>query len=198
MNIDWTPPSPRPGILGAWDAFVGPGQTRAEFWLCLIPAVLVGLGLPLAAWHFELGWTPVQVLAAGLLAFDLVGGVVTNATAAAKRWYHRPGQGSRQFLGFTAVHGMHLALVAWLFQDGDWRFFSVYYIYLLSASMVLLKVRLYLQRPVALVLWVGVFLVSLSLLPASRGMEWFVPVFFLKLLVSHLVREAPFSADAVH
>lgn len=28
------------------------------------------------------------------------------------------------------------------------------------------------------------------------GLEWFVPVFYLKLLVSHLLKELPFPLDA--
>jgi len=49
MNVDWTPPAPRQGWRGEWDKFVGPGQTRAEFWLILAPSLLAGLGAPLYA-----------------------------------------------------------------------------------------------------------------------------------------------------
>jgi hypothetical protein len=195
MQINWSPPEPRRGLAGEWDKFVGPGQTRAELWLILIPALLAGLAAPLYAHWVGLGWTHIQLVIAGLLALDLAGGVVTNATASAKRWYHRPGQGWRQHMAFIAVHALHLTLVAWLFRAGDWLYFVIYYAYLLVASLVILKVRLYLQRPLALLSFAGVLLIHTYSLPPTPGMEWFVPVFFLKLLVSHLVKEAPYMVE---
>jgi hypothetical protein len=27
MNINWTPPEPRRGLLGEWDKLIGPGQS---------------------------------------------------------------------------------------------------------------------------------------------------------------------------
>jgi hypothetical protein len=195
MNINWTPPEPRGGLLGEWDKFVGPGQTRAEFWLILVTSLTAGLVAPLYALHAGLDWNTLQLVVAGLLAFDLTGGVVTNATATAKRWYHRPGQGWLQHLEFVAVHALHIFLVAWLFHGMDWAYFVVFYLYLLIASLVITWVRLYLQRPVAFLLLVGVLLLNFYALPPVPGLEWFVPVFFLKLLVSHLVKEVPYPAD---
>ncbi|MBN1666228.1 MAG: hypothetical protein JW862_04045 [Anaerolineales bacterium] len=192
MQISWTPPEPRPGLLGEWDKFVGPGQTPAELWLILAPALLAGLAAPLYALKSGLGWTSFQLVIAGLMALDLTGGVVTNATAAAKRWYHRPGQGWKQHMGFIAVHALHIALVAWLFRGGDWLYFGIYYACLLAASLVITRSPLYLQRPVALLLLVGVLLVNFYGFPPTLGLEWFVPIFFLKLLVSHLLKEAPY------
>lgn len=195
MQINWLPPVPRRGLAGEWDKFVGPGQTRAEFWLILVPSLLAGLAAPLFALCSGLGWSVWQLVVAGFLALDLVGGVVTNATATAKRWYHRPGQGWLQHLGFVALHGVHLALVVWLFRDGDWVYFNVYYLYLLVASLSIIQVRLYLQRPLALLLLVGAILINYYGLPPAQGLEWFVPIFFLKLLVSHLLKEAPYPVE---
>jgi len=188
MHRDDLPPEPRAGLLGEWDKFVGPGQTPAELWLILIPSLLAGLAAPLYAQYVRLGWSTLQMVAAGLVALDLTGGVVTNATVTASRWYHRPGQGWKQHMGFIAVHALHIALVAWLFRGGDWLYFAVYYTYLLVASLVITRVQPDLQRPVALLLLVGVLLVNLYALLPTPGLEWFVPVFFLKLLVSHLVK----------
>lgn len=194
MEINWTPPEPRRGLSGEWDKFVGPGQTRAEFWLLLIPSILAGVGMPLYAILAGLGWTTLQLIVIGVLASDLVGGVLTNATATAKRWYHRPGQGWLQHLGFVSVHFIHLLLVAWLFRGLDWVYFAIFYAYLMLASLVITRVRLYLQRPVALLLFVGALLLNLYIYPPVPGLEWFVPIFFLKLLIGHLTKEAPFPA----
>jgi hypothetical protein len=56
MNVDWIPPEPRRGLLGEWDKFVGPGQTRAEFWLILIPSVVAVLALAAYARYQALNW----------------------------------------------------------------------------------------------------------------------------------------------
>lgn len=62
MQIEWTPPEPRRGFLGEWDKFVGPGQTRAEFWLVIIPSVLAGLALTVYARRKGLPWDVWQYL----------------------------------------------------------------------------------------------------------------------------------------
>ena len=194
--IDWTPPPPRPGLIGQWDSFIGPGATPAELTLIILAALAGGLLVPLYALGQQLGWTPWQLAVGALLGADLAGGVATNATTAAQRWYHRPGQGLRAHLGFTAVHFIHPLLVAWLFRAGDWVYFAAAYGYLLGASLLLLALPLYLQRSASLLLYLGGLLMSLYLVPATPGLEWFLPVFYLKLLVSHLVREAPFRPGA--
>jgi hypothetical protein len=194
MQIEWTPIEPRRGFLGEWDKFVGPGQTRAELWLILIPSLAAGTALAAYARWMGLPWNFWQYLVAVLLAVDLTGGVITNATSAAKRWYHRAGQRWQQHLGFVAVHAAQLFLVAWLFRGMDWPYFLAFYGYLMAASLIIVAVPLYLQRPVALLLVVGAVLLEDYVFPAAPGMEWFVAVFFLKLLVSHLLKEAPYAA----
>jgi hypothetical protein len=193
LKTEQTFPEPRRGLLGEWDKFVGPGQTRAEFWLVMIPSLVGGLALAGYAQWQGLTWGPAQYIVAVLLAFDLVGGVITNATATAKRWYHRDGQGRRQHISFVAVHAAQLFLVAWLFRGMDWPYFVVFYGYLMAASLAIVFVPQYLQRPVALLLVVGAILLEAYGFPATPGMEWFVAVFFLKLLISHLLKEAPYQ-----
>jgi hypothetical protein len=131
------------------------------------------------------------MLVAVLIAFDIAGGIVTNATSAAKRWYHRPGQGFWQHLGFTAIH-VYPFIIAWLFLGMDWSYGLIVYGYLLFATLVILLVPQYLQRPVAMAAYAGGLLVALYVLPLIPGLEWFVPFFYLKLLVSHLIKEEPY------
>jgi hypothetical protein len=191
-TIQWAAPAPRRGWRGQWDRFIGPGATRAENGLIIGSALAAGLGLPLYAALAGLGWTAAQLLAGALIAADLAGGVAANAAAPAKAWYHRAGQGRRQHLAFILAHGVHLFVVAWLFRGMDWTFFTVYYGYLVGAALVVLCVPLYVQRPVAFLLVGGALVInSYGVLPGA-GLEWFVPVFFLKLLVTHLPREAPY------
>lgn len=197
-KIEWNPPEPRAGLLGAWDKFVGPGATAAEEWLQIIGgATLAGLlALMLYIRRTEFNWSVLQTLVVVVLALDLIGGVITNATSAAKRWYHRTGQASLPaHLPFIAVHGVHLLLITVVFRGMDWGFFLVTYGYLIAATVIILRIPLYLQRPAALALFCGGILIGTYLFVPSPGLEWFIPFFYLKLLVSHLLKEAPFAPD---
>ena len=185
------PPAPRGG-LGVLDRLIGPGATSAEIVLQLVPSVLAAIAAPTYALSLPIDWTPWQLGLLALFGFDLVGGVLTNATNTAKRWYHRPGQGWQQHLSFVAIHLFHIGVVALFFRGGDWAFFGGVSAYLLVAAGLILSVPLYLQRPVALGLY-GLSLVgSFYLLTPTTGLKWFLPLFFLKLLVSHLLQETAY------
>jgi len=90
-HINWNPPEPRRGLAGSWDRFVGPGATSAEEWLKLLGGLLLtgALVMGYLSQRELLNWSVAQTGIALLLALDLTGGIITNATGAAKRWYHR-------------------------------------------------------------------------------------------------------------
>ena len=192
MTINWQFPQPRSGLNGALDKFIGPGATPAEIWLELMPALLAAVAAPAWAIFSGQGWSTLQLIIAGVIAFDMVGGIATNATSTAKRWYHRPGQTFRDHIGFTALHVLHLAVVAWLFRGGDWVFALGASAFLLIAAAIILLVPLYLQRPTAFLLYALSLLLALYVFSPTPGLEWFLPFFYLQLLVSHLVREEPY------
>ncbi|WPL16455.1 hypothetical protein Thiowin_01409 [Thiorhodovibrio winogradskyi] len=64
--------------------------------------------------------------------------------------------------------------------------------YLLAAATLVLKTPVYLQRPVALTLYIVGLVIGLWILPTPSGLECFLPVFYLKLLVSLLPHEEPY------
>ena len=99
-------------------------------------------------------------------------------------------------MAFVGLHGFQIGLVAWLFRGGDWGFFVVVFSYLLMASMIILRSPLYLQRPLALGLYSLALVGDRYLLSPTLGLEWFLPFLMLKLLVSHLLAEFPYSTDA--
>lgn len=191
-RIDWSFPQPRAGFAGGLDKFIGPGATRAELLLQIFVPSVAAIAAPLHSMVSGENWSWVQYLLCVILAFDMVGGVVTNATSSAKRWYHRCGQGFYQHFSFTSAHVLHLFLVAWLFLDKDWTWAIVAGAYLLAAAALILKAPVYLQRPVALTLYIGGLVIGLWILATPPGLEWFLPVFYLKLLVSHLPHEEPY------
>ncbi len=192
MDSDWRDVSPRNGLGGLVDRLTGPGATKAELLLQFVPPLVAMVAAPAYALTLPAQWTPLQLGLIALLALDLVGGVLTNATSTAKRWYHRPGQGWRQHLAFVSLHLIHVLLVAVLFRGGDWGFWLGTSGYLLGASILILRSPLYLQRPVALGLYGLSLLGDRYVVTPTLGLEWFVPFFFLKLLVSHLLQETTY------
>ncbi|MCU0492828.1 MAG: hypothetical protein MUD01_14650, partial [Chloroflexaceae bacterium] len=109
-------------------------------------------------------------------------------------WYHRQGQHWQHHLAFVLPHGLHLALLVWLFPGFTWGFFLLFYAYLLGATVLILFTPLYLQRPVAFFCYTLALLLNLLASP-TPGLEWVVPMLFLKLLICHLLKEAPFRPD---
>jgi hypothetical protein len=180
-------------MAGWLDRFVGPGATAAELLWQFGAAFAAAVAVPAYALAAGLNWSILQLAVSGLIALDLVGGVVTNATATGQRWYHRRGQGAKQHLAFVSIHIIQLLLVGWFFRSGDWIFVGVFYAYVISAATVVCLLPLYLQRPIAMMFVVGAVFLNEFAFPSVPGMTWFVPVFFVKLLISHLLKEAPYS-----
>lgn len=75
---------PRPGAAGYWDRFIGPGATRAENAVILLWALICAVAVVAYAFWDNLGWSPLQLAVAALLALDIGGGVPANASNAAK------------------------------------------------------------------------------------------------------------------
>ena len=196
MNINWNPPNPREGFPGQWDKFVGPGATSAEEWVQLIGGVLLAIGsIALFFTQQETDVSIWQTVLVVILAADISGGIVTNATSAANRWYFRPEQGFKAHFGFIALHGVHIVLIALLFTANPLAYFLLFYGYLLVAAIIILRTPLYLQRPVAFAFYAGAILLNMLGLAAIQGLAWFIPLLFLKLLLAHLLKEAPYQPE---
>jgi len=198
FTIDWNHPPPRTGWRGGLDRFIGPGATNAELWLQFLPTAAATIAAPIYAASIDVGWHWTLYFLCAVFALDLVGGIATNATSSAKRWYHRPGQGFAQHFRFVLMHLLHPVLIAWLFRGGDWWFAFAVGGYLVLAAAAILLTPLYLQRTVALLLLTLALVIEPHLFDPTPGMEWFVPAFFVKVLVSHLLREEPYRPMHEH
>ena len=124
------------------DKFIGPGATRAEknFQLYrpfMFAAGVVGFGI-----YAKVGWSIWQYVLIGLLAVDMVGGVITNATTAAERWFFHEGQGFKQHMSFIAIHLIQIAAFSWAFQGFDVLWVTGIYGFLLAGSAIILKTPL--------------------------------------------------------
>ncbi|MDY6782847.1 MAG: hypothetical protein SW833_09925 [Cyanobacteriota bacterium] len=181
---------PREGFPGIWDSIVGPNMPATEMWLFVIPTLIATVAVPLYAVLNELGWNLVQLTIAAILAFDLVGGAIVNSTQTTKRWHHKPEYRFKHHFLFVAIH-LHPLIVAWLYPGGNWTYSLFAYSYLIFATALILLSPPYLQRAVSIILYMGSLLLSSYLLSPIPGMEWFLPVYFLKLLISYLPQDIP-------
>ncbi|MFV8437320.1 hypothetical protein [Vibrio owensii] len=195
MKIDWSVPQARAGFWGGIDKLIGPGATKAEKNLQLYVPFAAGSVVVIYAYFAQLGWTTTQYVIAGLLTVDIIGGIITNATSTAKRWFHREGQGFKQHMSFILTHFVQLSLYSWAFLNLDIMWIVVIGGYMVLACSLVMKTPLYLQRPVALTLYSLSVIISIYWAQAPQGLEWFLPLFYLKLLVSHVLREEPYRPE---
>lgn len=194
-KIDWNFPKPGRGFKGALERFIGPGATGAEIWLQFGLAFLFALGVVFYAYIMHLEWRWWQYLAGFLLGADISGGILTNATSSAKRWYHKPGMTKTKHFGFVLMHILQIFIVSWVFMDLNWSFIMITYGYLLGGSLVILTTKQYLRRPVALFVASLGILVAIGLTHSAPGMVWFAPFLYIKILVSHLLKEEPYYPE---
>lgn len=177
---------PRLGLKGHWDKFIGPGASMAEHLVALVPALLFGGFVVAMAFYQKANWHLGLYIAACFLAFDMVGGIATTATRAAKTWYHRPEQTWQQHLKFIVPHTAHLALFGWLFVGDNLLFFAVFLKLLLIGSVVILSSSLRIRRSIAhLLVFIAVILGQLDF-DIDPLMLWFIPALFIKLFASYL------------
>lgn len=197
--IEWTVPK---GARADW--LMGAGATRAERAI-IWAGSLVGVALvAVMYWRDEPGgWAGWQYLLAGVLAGDLFGGAVSNAANSTKRQYFGPdfahargvGRIVRSPVAFTALHIYPFIIVA-LFPGGSWGWaISMYAVAVAGAMLVDRVVPGYLQRPVAMLVFITAVAASLYLV-APPGWAWFPIVFLAKLVLAHAVREEPYRPNA--
>ncbi|PIQ77874.1 hypothetical protein COV82_02390 [Candidatus Peregrinibacteria bacterium CG11_big_fil_rev_8_21_14_0_20_46_8] len=193
-KIDWQYPAPRKKGFGAFiDRLVGPGATPAELWLQFGFAVAAGLTMLYFGLQPELGWNGWQVAVAAYLVFDICGGIATNATNAAKRWWHRKErQNFKSHMKFILPHFYMPLFIMLAFFPGQWDLFAIIYGYLVLGAIGIAQTPLYLRRPVAFILYTGALVMNAYLFEMPLGLEWFIPLLYLKLFMAHLIREAPY------
>ena len=195
MKISWELPQKRTGFGGVIDGLIGPGATSAEKALQLYVPFGFGAAVVLAGMVLDFGWSVAQFVVIAALAVDMMGGVITNATSTAKRWFFREGQGTKHHLGFVAMHVAQIALFGWAFMDLDLFWIGGVFGVLLGFSAAILTLPLYLQRPVASFLFVVAMFLSLYVFTTPLDVQWFLPMLYYKILISHILREEPYQPD---
>ncbi|BDQ37205.1 hypothetical protein SYK_15650 [Pseudodesulfovibrio nedwellii] len=195
MKITWELPELRSGFYGVLDKFIGPRATSAEKKLQLYIPLLAGIVVILKSYSSQFNWSVGQQVVAFLITFDIAGGIITNSTSSAKRWFHREGQGFKSHMSFVLLHFSQIFLINIFFMDFDFIWIAAAGCYLVLACALVLCTPLYLQRTMALMLYSVGVLLSLYVFSAPVHLEWFLPLLYLKLLVSHIVREEPYRPE---
>ncbi|MBB1245247.1 hypothetical protein GL263_16965 [Streptomyces durbertensis] len=194
VRVSWEIPATPPGFAGRVERFTGPGKRRSESVVELGGGTLCVLLLAAGVWASGAvgGWSTAQLVIVAVVALDLVGGVLTNSTNAAKRWYHRAAPGARRArLLFVSAHLAHLAAMGLVVLSGDWGWTAGNAALLAVGAVCVEFAPLHLRRPVSMVVLMAAVLVNLFWLTVPLQLAWFAPLFFLKLVVCHLVPEAP-------
>ena len=191
----------RPGILGKWDRFVGPGATTVEN----VGTVALGVAGAVLAPRLKRNtahpaggaFERLPTLLVQLMAADLWGGAWCNNTPAA-HWYQRPGQGSGQHLLFAAAH-VHPLLLATLDRKygeraSSWWWAAAHYTYLITTTALVARGGRRRRRLLGLTTAAGGVVLD-RLLGASFSAPWFAPVYYAKLLAGHAAGAAVLPTD---
>ncbi|MEU5148922.1 hypothetical protein AB0G42_17245 [Streptomyces yangpuensis] len=197
LRISWDIPATPPGLAGRLERFMGPGKSRSESVVETVGLLGCAALLAFGVWHSGVArdWSTAQLVVVALAGLDLIGGVLTNATNAAKRWYHRADPAARRArLLFVSAHLVHLAAMGLFVLSGDLAWTLANAALLLGGAVTVEFAPVHLRRPVAMAALMAAVLINFFWLPLPLALAWFAPLFFLKLLVCHLVPEAPLAA----
>lgn len=91
---------------------------------------------------------------------------------------------------------IHFQIFAAVYFGATWSYAIFWYVAMLVSIYLIPIVPLYLQRPVALLLTMLAIMVGPVVFPPAAGLEWFAPVFMIKLGLSHAVREEPYRPES--
>ncbi|MCE2572655.1 hypothetical protein [Motilimonas eburnea] len=188
----------QPAKLSLMERLIGPYASPAEQWLSFGFSLMAGAVMALAIWLGQLDWHFWPAILAILLAMDIGGGIVSNACAGAKRWFHRQGINKRQHLIFIAFHGVQLGLFSWAFLDFDLSWLMAAWLWLMLAGTLILITPRYLQRPLAMALYMVSLMISFYWLTVPSALAWFLPLFYLKLLIAYLLNDVDISKEPTH
>lgn len=193
-NIEWK-------YSGKPDGFFGTGATQTEQNLVWLFGILSTALLGWYWWSHAMDWTWWQYAIALLLALDVLGGVVANSLNSCKRFYHSPIQPeetgfttlAKNHFIFTALH-IHPIIIGLLFGNMNLTYGVIWYFVLVTFSGNILRMPLYLHRPIAMGIIMLAVLVNYYVIPPVVGFEWFIPALFLKIVYGHIVQEEPYRA----
>ncbi len=196
-NIDWE-------YSGKPDLNAGTGATSAERALPWVGSLLLLVIAGSRGLQAEPAWTWAQWAVALFLALDVGGGVVANSLNSCKRFYHSPLKQeekgifalAKNHMFFVGLH-IHTVIAYALWVPERFWVGLAWYLALIGSAVVVLRVPLYLARPIATLLVAAATVLSIAD-PVLTGLEWLIPLLFLKIVLGHAVREEPVRPTRPH
>lgn len=176
-------PAPSSRLVSIFRRLSGPDATTQEAAVWLAGTLGITAVAAVVAVSRSPGWSALQWVLAMGIAFDFSGGVVTNATSAAKRSFHRSGRTRSRALFYAAhVHPLVLPLAF----SASWTAAAALYAGMLAAAALVELAPRAVAQPVAFAaVAAGLFLACGAEWPI--GLEWFAPVYLLKLVGTYAV-----------
>ncbi|MFN9271528.1 MAG: hypothetical protein ACK54F_05175 [Planctomycetia bacterium] len=195
-RIDWK-------YGGPTDLAVGTGAEASEKLIVYGASVIAACAFaPLWLCHYQ-GWDWWIYVVCAIFAFDIAGGVVANATNSCKRFYQTPSKPDdpavvrflKSGINFDLLH-LHPVVLALLVPGASALNGFSWYLGLILSVLIVRQVPLYLRRPSAFAIIVVAIVVNLYVLPLGPGLEWVMPLMFLKIVYGHTVQEEPYRPTA--
>lgn len=122
----------------------------------------------------------IQYIGLFLIAWDLLGGVVSNFSKSTSEFYAK--QTLRKKFLFLSVHFIHPLVLILLF-DLSWTFMQIY-LFMLLGSWSLQYVKRQSRDSYAAFLTILICIIIFILEPMPTYLLWFVPTYMVKLLLS--------------
>lgn len=196
VNIDWT------CNKDEFSFTTGCGATKAESMLANYASFLAPVFLYVLSWR-NLDWSILQLVIVSFLLIDMIGGVLTNSLNSMKRVLYSEEKASfskiAQFVNskylFPAIH-FHLFIIP-IYFNVTFVYAAFWYLFMLSSVVVVHNIPLYMQRPIAMLIIMLSIIVNSSLFVLPAGIEWLAPIFMMKLVLSHGVREEPYRPSVI-
>ncbi|MBM7035400.1 hypothetical protein [Vibrio ulleungensis] len=181
---------------GKFNFTTGFSATKQEAMIANYAAFIAPLALYFAVWQ-GLEWSWIQVAVASLLTLDMIGGVLSNSLGSMKRFLHseqsldvgRLAKLVKSKFLFPLVHLQLFAIP--VFFEAPWTYAYCWYGAMIGSICILHLLPLYLHRPIAL-LFIMMSIILATITYAPTGLEWLAPIFMIKLVLSHGVREEPY------
>ncbi len=191
-NVEWE-------YRGKTDLMMGTDASSSEKWIGWISFGIVPLFLLYISNNGVVDWNVGQLVLVLVLAIDVGGGAVCNSLNSAKRFYHsslKLNEGYwvailKQKMVFVLLH-IHTIIVWIIFQPNSWVHGVLWYLLLLLFALILQKTPLYIRRPISILLIMIAILTNYYLIEPVPGLEWLVPLLFIKILYGRLVQEEPY------
>jgi len=163
---------------------VAPGATKLEL-LLGYGAAVVGALLGAVCGLAE-NYSVLQVTVLAVLGFDIIGGVVVNATVAAqKRFGERPGW-RRRSITFVAMH-VHPFVLTAAYAANSWWSAALLYAGLVASAALITQTSPMLRRPAAFACTAGLIVLSSATGPTGVSLAWVLPLLVIKLLLAHML-----------